>query len=157
MKLSTFIQRMRTRRPDDIRAINQLGVKTRLIGSGAFRAVYLVKGLDVVVKIPLDPGALGHARKEIRILRELSKIHGIKRFVPTLFYSDIRTGVLVVQKYARARSIDKVLKWRSEILSEFDFHGWKHDDFHKGNVGYDKHQHPVMIDLGIMRRTRRRR
>ncbi len=149
-------------------AIRWCHVPLQYIKSGAFRHVFQIIGLPLVVKFPYceddqlledgnpDPDriAMGvqHSKREMkaleRILSSVRKYTYLHKYMPTVYYSNQRTGVIVMHKYTglpnSSKSNDISEAIRRDIQDIFATAG----DIHSYNLGKDERGNVVVFDLG---------
>jgi hypothetical protein len=96
--------------PMTLEEIQSLGIRMKEIdkGEGAFRDVYKVRGLPLVVKIPKNSlDGIDHAIAELKAIRKINtfkKYAALVPYLPTVYYCSWRSGI-VVMDYC------KPLKW----------------------------------------------
>lgn len=131
------------------------------IGGGAFRDAYLIVGTDFVLKIPRKvrihkktEANIQHARDEYaiwqRIRKSKQKFLSLKRYLPTLYYYNSATGVIVVKKYEKMKySKEATALIRDLEKTITDTLDTKEADIHYGNLGVDKDGSIKIIDMGL--------
>jgi len=123
------------------------------VGRGAYRDIYTIKGLpDLIVKFPKHSKA--HSVGEIKAIRKIlnskTKYTELKKLMPTLLYSDLRTGVIIMPKYKKL--VTKYDSLISDLVESIVNLEWDEKvittDVHYENLGLDAKGRPVIIDLG---------
>jgi hypothetical protein len=151
--------------PSNFDEIQALGIPIREFGagSGAFRKVYRVKGLPMVIKIP-RAGAdnIAHARAEFKTICRINrfkKYKPLRKYMPEILYFDYSTGIIGMRYY-------KPIRWTpmnqaaSNILEDLVDSYWKNNwdgvtDIGSGNIGFSHDKETgntqiVLIDLGCL-------
>ena len=102
---------------------------------GAFREVYKVNRLPVVVKFPSSNDGRRHSQIEMSKLRRLQKIKWMQRFLPTVYYYCPATGVIVM-RYYRGANKTQFNQITSDLIRTLFKRatGVQIADYHDGNV-----------------------
>ena len=119
------------------------------LGMGCYREVYAVEGLNVAVKFPLKgKGNLSHARHEMKALDRLahSAPPELRKHLPKVYWSDWKTGIIVMKKYRDSWAAGKKL---SRMLADFFNTCPDYNDFRAGNFGRDSNNRLIILDLGL--------
>lgn len=118
----------------------------RFIASGAFRKVYALTELDLVVKFPIEGDYfsfnLSHAKREINAFFRYKRIKRLRKYLPNIVYADLSSGVVVMEKYKRRQA-----DWSGLENTKRVFKG-RLADLGVYNVFMDKKGNPKVIDLG---------
>ena len=156
MNLKNVIKQFEYYRPtSEKQVLLKCEVPLEYLASGAFRNVYTVPGLPIVVKIPSNPGGRRHAQEEIRFIKDLMKNtlmrERMQRYLPVTYYMNLKSGVSVAHKYSMLRDTSnnermtqKVAQKVSDIL---EIGEW---DSHVYNFGRDERGRVVVLDFGCM-------
>ena len=160
----TFVKRFKTRCP----LYTDIGiVRTRMpeyrfvkIGQGAFRTVYAVTGLRLVVKFPISKRRPGfrltffHGRNEYEavctVLRE-PKLAPLRRYMPEIYFHE--AGVTVMKRYRPALWTDEFDGFSDtfdDLVSDLKFHlkQWNLDTG-VDNFGRENGQY-IFLDTGVL-------
>jgi hypothetical protein len=167
MNVASAVRLIKKHRPKSIEDFTKAGLilERKPVGVGIFREVVKVKDLPLVIKFPLSEGTHDpkkgkklsyragkmHSTVEVRKIGELSKLRWMRRHLPTIYYHDKKSGVLVMHWYkefdddgdafrALGRLATKIIqKWIGVGVS----------DIHKDNVRMGRSKKEVIIvDLG---------
>jgi hypothetical protein len=96
-KFLRLMKRHNPARPEDFKPLR---IKIKAYEQGAFRAVYRVVGLPLVIKFP-KPGtdfAVNkiHTRTELARIKKFRRFRWMHKYLPKVYYSNPKTGVSVV-------------------------------------------------------------
>jgi hypothetical protein len=173
-KLKAFLSWMRRNRPSTIAKLRQSGQRLRLAGAGAFRQGWIVCGLGIVVKLPIRTLSgksvrenVQHSRNEIDFLKKVRKSKVLKpllRYLPTVLYSDRKSGVIAMPRYSRATDNrftymagEAFMNMIQDIIPlrwQMDFHPMNNNLGRKrGCKGYSIDDY-MILDLGLVSRAR---
>lgn len=97
-RILSLVRKHNPARPEDFKL---LGIRLRKLGSGAFRTVYEIRGLPLVIKFPL-PGTdfilnKIHTRTELARIKKFKKFRWMRKHLPRVYYSNPVTGVSIVE------------------------------------------------------------
>jgi len=159
----------RKNKPATKEDVQEMGLKLRPIGEGAFREVYQIKGCNLVVKIPMSEydASTGsplkdyhseHSQEEMlwytKIMRNY-KYKKLRKYMPEIYYYH-ENGLILMKKY---RKFHYGCNYRrinilEQILNDiFNFilrenRNWR-DLNNTGNIGIDNETDQlVILDLG---------
>lgn len=158
-----LVSRMRRQKPQNIdQVLTTTGATVQYLNGGAFRNVFAVHGLPVVIKVPLDmededSGAgmscMDHARAEwdhYWSIKTDKDYKMLREYLPEFHYFDYQTGLAVMQRYKplqRYKGSDKdIRKLDDAIRCAF---GSTDPDVYRCNLGQDEHGAIKFIDLGM--------
>lgn len=134
---------------------------TPVSGSGAYRRTYLVDDLPIVIKFPnYSGGSVKHSRAEIKTITKITKSKRkylqLKRYMPELLYSNLKTGVIIMKKYKPYDyTHDHVVI--AELITQLVNQLWLNlpentscdsADVCYNNIGADENGNPKLLDLG---------
>lgn len=112
--IPTIVKRLTEHRPKNEDEIKALGIPLWYLGEGAFRTGYKVKGVPLVIKVPmcdcpehyercaLECSGPNHSRIEYKVYQRIMKkrkYRALRGFLPRVHYFDDRTGIIAVQYY----------------------------------------------------------
>lgn len=112
--IATVVKRLTEHRPKTETDLTKLGIRLKYLGNGAFRDVYKVKDIPLVIKFPLcecskgytectgDCGGPDHSRLEYGVYQKIMenrKYRAIRGFMPKVYYFDDKTGIIAVHYY----------------------------------------------------------
>lgn len=186
MKLtSDLFALLRNFRPRTVKDVRDLGVRLRRIGDGTFRRTYaLLDYPDLVMKIPNDketverymdpygeatgktPACLQTAKehiaaemRNIRIIKKEKKYLVLRRHLPTVYFYDRVTSVLVEKRYRHTwrKGITAEEKAVSELFKDVLMGGKGVGDFALLNIMLDESDRHIMVDLGYIDLSKRKR
>lgn len=140
------------------------GVKMTDLGSGSFRNVYKIRGMDIVVKFPNDNDNLEHSRQEVdihkRIMKSKRKFKAIQPFMPKIYHYNSNTGVVLMEyckpitaykKFNKAIETGEIRTMITHLQKHIDQNSYKWDfDIECGNMGIGKDKKYKVIDLGCI-------
>jgi hypothetical protein len=154
MNVPQVIRKIRQHRPETLEDFKVLNIPLIREGAGIFRVAYHVKGLPLLVKFPIDndtTGGRAHSASEVRKIRKLRRFRWMRSYLPTIYFYDRRSGVLV-------------LSWHAEFANDRDAFvalgalctrtiknstGVLVSDIHEDNVRKgDQRRKIILIDLG---------
>ena len=154
MTIRQVINLLKKHKPKNVAEARFIGLKLRQVGQGAFRAVYAIKDLPLVVKFPSPywtgqrmASCVDHARFEIRTLKRLSTTK-MKRYLPKIYFTDWKTGVVCMKKVKPLNSSGARSKARQDIEKFFQLDKNVHD-FAWQNLAKNG-KRTVIIDLGMI-------
>ena len=145
--------------PEDLMTV--LGIKYRLLDSGAYRTVVKLVGLPLVVKFPLTDMKCDkkHSEYEFRavnkILRYKRKYRILVKYVPQLYYFNKETGVLVGHYYQPLKGTKKEKNLIANLVSDVVDSTWDGrrghgtEDMWDANMALNKYGHIKIIDMGF--------
>jgi hypothetical protein len=145
--------------PEMIDDVRNLGFKLKHLGSGLFRDAYLLKGHELIVKVPQDDGYCGwnmnflHTKKEIANIKRIKrnkKYRPLWRYLPRIHYYNKESGLVLMERYYEIKNwklADQITTMLSNLVD--DLLGSDSDnDIHSQNVFITQDESPVLIDLG---------
>ena len=141
--------------PKTVEEIKKLGIKLRSLGSGAYRYVYKVVGLPIVLKIPLDnPASRRHSEEEIKVIKKinrLKKYRKLRKYMPYIHFYNPTTRMIGMQYYDTTRNPYK--NRMASILTDLIEEIWpgvdkSSADVHSANIAFDSDGQIKIIDLG---------
>lgn len=154
MTIKQVINLLKKHKPKNAIEARGIGLRLRQIGQGAYRAVYAVRDLPLVVKFPTPywsssgmKSAIDHARFEIRTLKRLSTTK-MKQYLPKIYFTNWKTGVVCMKKVKPLRSSGARSKARQDIEKFFRLNKNEHD-FAWQNLAKNG-KRTVIIDLGMI-------
>lgn len=104
--VTAVVRKLRRERPEPtVAAIEAcLGLSLRRIGQGAFRSVYHVGTLPIVVKIPLPSKSKegircnrDHSRREAAKYEKLRRFPLLRPSLPRVYFHDPKTSLLIIE------------------------------------------------------------
>lgn len=102
-KIKRLVNKLKSRPIKRLADIRKLGIKAWKIdkGNGAYRVVYKVSGLPVVVKLPARfETDKEHSRQEYKMYKKLKKnFKQIRKYLPVIYYCNEKTGMVVMRYY----------------------------------------------------------
>lgn len=158
-QINRVVLKFVNQQPRNLEDVENMGYTLKPIGDGAYRRVYKVGNLPIVVKVPYHTGGScrRHSIAEWRAVKRIDKYKKyveLKPFVPTIYYCDQKTGIMIVHYYKPAP-----LRFRKAVAKLFEVYlpkiwpharkgKWATVDIHSSNVGIDEDGIPKVIDLG---------
>jgi len=137
-----------------------LGLKLVHLGTGAFRAVYRIKGTDFVIKFLTDGFFDEHSRDEVNNIKKLAKSKSLRPHLPRIHYYDPKLGVIVMNYYTRynktrankphpARAYGDIT-WERVLISDLikELTGVNFSDLWDENLRMDKNDVVKFVDVG---------
>jgi 5-methylthioribose kinase len=139
----------------------------RKCGQGAFRRVYAVRNLDVVIKIPYactnwwrscapaPSEGVKHARLEYKAwlrVMTMGRYRALKRYMPDIWYYDSRSGIVIMERYRKARAsffVTHIGCFIENIIEDLFNLKWELD-LGADNLGIDRYGNFRLIDLGLI-------
>ncbi len=138
------------------------------IKSGAFRHVFQIIGLPLVVKFPYceddqlledgspDPDRVSmgvrHSKREMKALERIQcsvrKYTQLHKYMPIVYYSNKRTGVIVMHKYIQLPNAPNSTAIAREVAEDICKALPGATDIHSYNIGKDERGNVVVFDLG---------
>lgn len=127
---------------------------------GAYRDVYSVSRLPLVVKIPRNVAyqaeCIHHSQQEINTIKRIKRGHKkysrLQQFMPELFYGNTKTGIIVMRKYKKpswSYSKHVISYLLREIVELFYIPSSMGDhDVSSANIAFKESGDPVIIDFG---------
>lgn len=156
MRISAQLKKLiKVAKRTDVRSrkdFKKAGFRLREINSGCFRTVYKVKGLPVVIKIPMTSCHHGAAeyRRTQKYIR-LKRYTVLRRYVPNIYHYNRKTGITIMHYYNPVPNtnyytvmIDFIRKMYNDIASP-RFGG----DIYPPNCGLDSWGNIKVVDWGI--------
>jgi hypothetical protein len=148
------IKKFNPETPEDFK---KLGLKLTCIGHGVFREVFMINGLNLVVKFPLSEEGLApdfragkmHTTVEVKKVAALSKFRELRPYLPTIYYHNRKTGVLVMRYYPTYDDPSVQIEHLGRVIQRLIYRvtGVNCADIHSGNVNHNNNR-CVLIDLG---------
>lgn len=162
MNVKQAVRLIRKHRPTTTKEFNSIGVKLerKLVGSGVFREVVKVVGLPLVVKFPLAE-TIGqklsyragkmHSSSEVRKIQKLRKIRAMRSYLPTVYYYDTESGIVVMSHHEKFLVEEDALialgKLTSRALRQWT--GVTISDIHGDNVRRGRSRRQIIfVDIG---------
>jgi hypothetical protein len=146
-------------RPKTHSEMSLLGLKLVHVGTGAFRAVYRIRGTDFAIKFLRD-GFDGHSRWEVNNIRKLRVSKSLRPHLPKIHYYDKHAGVIVMDYYTKynkkranmphpARTYGDIT-WERELLSDLikELTGVDFSDLCDDNLRLDDKNIVKFVDVG---------
>lgn len=140
-------------------------VPLSFVAEGCFRRAYQIGRLPVIVKFPykqndLESGIL-HTNLEMGILKRIRrskrKFAGLHQHMPEVYYSNERTGVVLMRMYKQRKYSAPFAKACSaleeKIIAAFKYDSDTSLDCHTGNCGFDGKGNLIVYDLGLIDQT----
>jgi hypothetical protein len=157
-KINQVINKLRTHWPSTPEECRTYGIRLcKNSESGAYRYVYKVWGLPIVIKFPQSDGDIKHAIQEWIVYNKLKfcdKYKKLKKYMPAIYHFNINTGVSAMRYYellgpSNWRQPNKHDRSR-ELLQKRIKKVYKtaNDVDNSGNVARDKNGQLKVIDLG---------
>ena len=160
MTLKKIISRMKQYRPQFADEFEQMiGPTLTEIGKGGcFREVFHIEGTRAVIKFPMQDEtgnySVIHSRREIRRIKQVmrsKKYKHIQRYVPKMYYSDYKNGILIMQFLhdvgdAPEDAQDIIGKMLEDTFCCIS----KDSDVNKINMGYDGRGQIKVLDWGCV-------
>jgi hypothetical protein len=151
-KINAAIQSIKLWKPQTFEDFAKTGMRLTFIGEGAFRTVFQIAALPLVIKFPRTEDddlrtCIRHSVIEVRKIKTLQKFSIMRPHLPRVYYSDKRAGVIVMEYID-----DKKIKTEigdTDDARRYGIHslvarlikahtGVTIDDFGEDNVRYDK-------------------
>ena len=155
MKLKTLVEILEHKQVRSLNGLRRLGIPARFIDTGAFRKVFGVRGLNVVIKVPHTPSYKYHIDSEMKAFDRIksdpmSKI--LRQHIPKIHYYNKRTRLMVVEKYKffpTNRSLNITEKKKlSRLYTKVKKVFGTTEDLCIYNVGYDGKKF-ILTDMGL--------
>ena len=153
-------------RPKDIQTVG--GFKSYSLGSGAYRRVYKLCGIPLVVKFPLTELECDKKHSVLeykawgRIIRGQRKYKKLIPYLPKMYFIDDTTGVLISQyctplNHSRMKSYARQIAAMVGDIVDLTWDGRMYGtkDMHYENMGIDEHGQIKIIDMGFFYRNYR--
>ena len=161
-KINAAVRIINYWKPRTFEDFSRTGLRLTYISGGAFRKVFQIDALPLVVKIPIDdegdyPTCIRHSIIEIRKLKALREFSVMRPHLPKVYYFDKRAGVVVMEyvddrkmksdfadtEHARAYGMNvlvtRLIRAHTGVIV---------DDFGEDNVRFDKKTERIkLIDL----------
>ncbi len=141
--------------PRNLKDIKALGIKVRPLGSGAYRYVYKVSRLPLVLKIPIDhPSSRKHSEEEIKVInsiKRLKKYRKLRKYLPTIYFYNPTTRIIGMEYYdtksnpTKNAIADLLCEFIGELCPELESVSI---DLHRSNIAFDSAGQIKIIDLG---------
>ncbi len=111
---------LKNKKITDEHDLRKLKIPTKSAGSGAFRHTLIVFPKDIyerfVIKFPFNSlYDIEHAQNEIRAIRYINKtkkLWFLRPFLPEVFYSNYRSGIIAMEYYKQYIP-DKLISFRT--------------------------------------------
>jgi hypothetical protein len=157
LTIKEIVRRLRSYKPVNRKSLHWelkrlLGVRCKKIGQGLDRKVYEIVGYPLVVKIQMansfadQTSAERYAHK--RITSSKRKYRTIKKYMPKIYYANVKSGIILMRKYE--------VMWEKDVSDacfEIENNLKKTDcgdtDLHQRNIGKDRFGNYKIIDLGL--------
>jgi hypothetical protein len=156
-----IINEIRYNNPKTIKELRKLGIRCKLISSGAFRNVYKILTVPLVIKFPNCDEGKEHTLNEVKAVKKINRLRKYKKlrqFMPEIYHSN-SAGVILMYMYTVLESFTyeykQVVSGLMFIIIELIYAGEKWDedfDVHGGNLGFDEVGNVVFVDLGYFMR-----
>jgi hypothetical protein len=139
-----------------VQILENCGVPLKFLDGGAFRKVYEIPGLPLVLKVPISWRHLQHAKNEYKAWVTVStskKFECLRKYMPEVLYFNVNSGILLMRKYAPLKPKRKFSKQLDEIEAlvtaitggtDADLGKYKADNFGLAEDGTLR-----VIDLGL--------
>jgi hypothetical protein len=150
------INKIRDNNPKTVKELIKLGIKCKLISSGAFRDVYKILTVPLVIKFPTYDDGKEHTLNEVKAVKKIKRLRKykeLKRFMPEIYHSN-SAGVILMYEY-KPLDGDVIISQLMAIIVKLIYQGepWEDNfDVHSGNLGLDEDGNVVFIDLGYFMR-----
>lgn len=162
------VRQFRGKRPRTVdEMLERCGLTLRFVESGAYRKVYQVANLPLVVKLPrpggkLEEHARGHAQQEFnaykRVLRSKTKYKELQRYMPEVLYFNWFGGVTLMRMYDEVPGDAAHRRRMNDISREVAVALGEQGDWHESDLGEDKWDNYGLdrdgtlkiIDLGLL-------
>lgn len=151
---------IRVHSPTTKEAFAKIGLPLRYLNAGVFRKVYGIRGVDLVVKIPIIgveskdaiQSAIRHSAQEVSRVKRLYAVKELRPHLPKIYHYDKKSGVIVMRRYEKVSSVDHA-EGLGMIITKLvrRICGVKLDDIHSNNIKRKKPDSPdvVFVDLGL--------
>ena len=152
-RIKELIRKLRSVKSAKLEDFERAGIELQPFSEGVFRSVYFVKGLPIVVKIP-HLNCCYHSRTEIRRLRQIrrSSLYRVfKRYMPKVYYSDEKLGIIAMRRYLK-RNLKGDRWWIQDEILDRLFHdalGGQYSDYLADNFCIDGRGQLKIVDLGF--------
>jgi hypothetical protein len=156
-----IINEIRDNNPKTVKELRKLGIKCKLISGGAFRNVYKILTVPLVIKFPNCDEGKEHTLNEVKAVKKINRLRKYKKlrqFMPEIYHSNA-SGVILMHNYtvleAFTYEYKEVVSGLMFIIIELIYAGEKWDedfDVHGGNLGFDENYDVKFIDLGYFMR-----
>ena len=125
-------------------------LKYRYLGSGCYRAAFLLLDSDIVIKFPIK--GKHHSRREILVVRKILRNRCLKhlvRYIPKIHYMDFQNGVIALERLKRTgRDVSAVCNVLEKMFEDsLSSHS---TDIHRWNVGQDRKGDLKIFDFGLV-------
>lgn len=148
------IRLIRAHNPVTKEAFTKIGLPLYYLDEGAYREVYGIRGVDLVVKIPIKGSAesIHHSAMEVSRIKRLHVLKELRPHLPAIYHYDKKSGIIVMRRYEKAGLFE-----HAEILGDIikklvrRISGVKMGDIHSDNIKLKKpgSRDVVFIDLGF--------
>jgi len=156
-RIEKVVQLIKDNGPSELKDFKKLGLKLKRVGIGAFRSVYKIKGVSLVVKFPLNESGKIHSRAEYDVILDINSSWShnnkiLKQYLPEIFYFDPESTVIVMHYYkelshAKARLVEGVID--NLVKLTWPFAKDEDTDIGYANLGLSPDgSHPIFLDLG---------
>ena len=159
MTLEQVVKRFKQNSPKDcFEIMRTTGVSMTYVAEGAYRAVFQINSLPLIVKIPFDKSedSQVHVGTEVSTIRRIKRsknLEPLRKYLPELYYASAH-GVVLMKKYFRNNlpyiTRREIAKEVNELL---DLKAW---DRSTDNFGLDEETQQIKIlDFGCMDKENR--
>lgn len=151
MNIKQVLRLIQKHQPAEPSDFNRIGVSLeRGVKAGVFRDVRKIKGLPLVVKFPMGHSGKIHSTVEVRKIKKISKIRSLRKYLPTVYYHDRKSGILVMSWHREFKddkdAFNALGKMTTRALRQWS--GVTVTDIHEGNVLQGKGNEIILVDLG---------
>jgi hypothetical protein len=154
MNRGTIIELLNQGHITSVKDLRRLKVPYRAAGSGAFRMSYIIFPKDekehFVIKFPgSEFGSIKHTQDEIRAIRKIKntlKLAFLRPFLPTILYSNYRSGIIAMEYYYKCKDCSAVAYTLSMAYEELN--PYSEADIEYYNIRETGNGDYKLIDLG---------
>jgi hypothetical protein len=128
-------------------------LKYRYLDSGCFRSVYLLPDIDCVIKFPIVKSSNYHSRREILISDKIRRRRSLKhlvRYIPKIYYADLKTGVVVMERLFSAKRSDMECLGIIRNIFKDSLGPRSGGDIYWSNSGRNRRGQIKVLDLGLI-------
>lgn len=158
-QIEKVVAQFKAKQPKNLEAVENMDYTLKPIGDGAYRTVYKIGNLPIVVKVPTHTGGSckRHAIAEWRAVQRILKFKKyieLQPFVPKIYYFDPKSGIMIVHYYKPApvkyrRSVSMLFERYLPRIWALGYRSkWSTVDTHRDNIAIDEEGVPKLIDLG---------
>lgn len=142
--------------------LRKYGIPYKKIGSGSFREAFVIFPKNInerfVIKFPIKhtkrpEDNISHAQVEIKAIRKIEsikKLAFLRRFLPTILYSNFKTGVIAMQYYLKCKDNEAEIVAYTLSMAYEGLYPERSSDFESYNIMKNSFGDYKIVDLGLL-------